>query len=117
VDADNSLSQGEAQDLALQGRGRSFTHAAFLVFPAASAGTGIVAARTGRQTCPVFQALTLPQGCQLRDEGTAVSEETLVALAKIVEAVLAVRRPEEAVFRTPAVAHVEDVAGPASTGK
>ena len=46
-----------------------------------------------------------------------MGEESLIARAEIVEAALAVRRPEEAVLRTPAVAHGQDLAGLAKAGQ
>ena len=105
--------------------GPSLAHAAFLVFPAAAAGAWIIAAGffaglldpfEGRQPLS-FRGLSLPQGGKLCNKRAAVVEKAFITRTKVVESVLAVRRQEEAVFRTPTVAHGQSVTAFTKSGE
>lgn len=46
-----------------------------------------------------------------------MGEETFITRAEVVQAFFAVRRPQETVLRAPAIAHRQDIAGPAEVGQ
>src|ERR1017187_6573395 len=99
--------------------GRQIRQAALLVFPAAAAGAGIVAVCLGhsrgvlgiQRTHVVLYRLTrAPVPRQVLQVRAAVGVKPLQAGTQIVQTVLALRRPDQTVLRTSAVAQSQDIA-------
>jgi hypothetical protein len=107
-----------------EGQGSSLAHAASLVLPAAAARTGIVSTNFEMSLFTnswdgeglPFKRLPLPESDELFDKRPTMSEKTLIARTKIIESCFAIRCPEDAILRTPAIAHGPDLASLAITG-
>ena len=97
-----------------------FIHAAFLVFAAAAAGTRVVAADFGSSATRWrlrLEMLPPPQGGQLCQKGFAVIKKAFISGTQVIQAGLSVRRLQETIFRTFAIAHCSDFTCPAIAGK